>query len=1207
MTIETSYTPLAYAGNGVTNAFAITWPYQFDTDIVVKSEVVATGVITTLTLGTDYTVSPTVNSPATVGTVTMLATPATGIEILITRSTPVTQETAWLNNASNPAVAIENAVDKLTMIEQELIQSPFQIDGTSDQFLRGDNVLTNTLVGTDGEPTVPADPESWFNVSNNAVSAQRVLSGATDVGAYRFGYDGSSNPWDMQWAFDPATGKLGWYTYGGSALGTFDGSGNFTATGTVDATLFTGAADASLITTGTIGTDRLGSGTATSNTFLRGDQTWAVVTGGGGGGINTTTTASFTIAAVDATQTVSVTDATGIVVGTDLQVSDGSHLIIGLVTAVAGLDLTVKTQAISLGSAADTMASGAAVQPSGVPGNNTIQITDLAISPASMSTLTLAGDVSNAGASTPFGFGSKVKLYIASSSGGSYTVGGYFAQLISTVQIAQPELVTKPGVVGYSGTDSSIHGITSSSGNNALLSNSSPGTNPSWAQITAPYIASGTITPALLNLTNSLTNNYLFGYDSASGHFKMFAPSATLPTTTNAGQFLRADVTYSSILDLNASSGEGAGALTLANGVSNGSFGMQFAGFPSGGTVASWAMTKRVAGSWGTPTGVHTNYVIGGSSDGALLSIRGTATTIDSSSLTETLYSPAMMRTDMGLRDVYGPWHKINEIDMTGVSAKTVDLNDGAYQRLVSFDTGCVITLDDTSAVPSNGSYRYASELTLEIVAPAAYITSWAATGGTIVWANGASAPTLSSSGTNIVTFVRSQDQTYWIGKFAQPATGTGTVTSVASGSGLTGGPITTTGTLSIATGGVTGGASGMIASGTITNTNINASAAIAVTKLALPGGTTTFLRGDGTWQVPPGTGGGGSGASLTANQTWTGVNTYTNRAVWSNTFGSPYTGATGTVMINDTYPNDSVGPETAVGLKTYINNTSVRPDVDTVAYALVAEQTNRSTTAGLAQGCAKIRMDTWQNITSQFGIATQSLAQYRRVNGASADSVWLASYSPSGTYSGTPDGEGITHSFGSGDVRAGEVDYGNAWADLGYVDTRGVSRYVAGLEFFPDWLPGSGMGGSTDNTKYDASWAIAIGNAPPGNSLGTAKNWTGILIDTDGITPTGLGINIHGGSSSGNATGAAINIQNYHKTGINFAGTTGGAPGGSAATIVAETVSGHSNQAAITLVSGQAICFKSPTGANTGVYIWFNGTNLVASKDGGATTATIV
>jgi hypothetical protein len=43
--------------------------------------------------------------------------------------------------------------------------------------------------------------------------------------------------------------------------------------------------DANKITTGTIATARLGSGTANSGTFLRGDNTWAAAGGGGGNAV----------------------------------------------------------------------------------------------------------------------------------------------------------------------------------------------------------------------------------------------------------------------------------------------------------------------------------------------------------------------------------------------------------------------------------------------------------------------------------------------------------------------------------------------------------------------------------------------------------------------------------------------------------------------------------------------------------------------------------------------------------------------------------------------------------------------------------------------------------------------------------------------------------------------------------------------------------
>lgn len=87
---------------------------------------------------------------------------------------------------------------------------------------------------------------------------------------------------------------------------------------------------------------------------------------------------------------------------------------------------------------------------------------------------------------------------------------------------------------------------------------------------------------------------------------------------------------------------------------------------------------------------------------------------------------------------------------------------------------------------------------------------------------------------------------------------GGGTVTQVNTGSGLTGGPITSTGTISIANDGITSTmlqnnsvTSSKIADGTIVNSDINNSAAISVSKISGDAGIEFITWGGSGYQVP--------------------------------------------------------------------------------------------------------------------------------------------------------------------------------------------------------------------------------------------------------------------------------------------------------------------------------------------------------------------
>jgi hypothetical protein len=528
----------------------------------------------------------------------------------------------------------------------------------------------------------------------------------------------------------------------------------------------------------------------------------------------------------------------------------------------------------------------------------------------------------------------------------------------------------------------------------------------------------------------------------------------------------------------------------------------------------------------------------------------------------------------------------------------------------------------------------YASELTLEISRIQSTFSVDITWPGTITWINGGVAPTvanggLTATGFNIIRLVRVQNTgiangggARWFG-FVENATGTTYTDAQARSAVLSSTYLINSATIAM---NVVAGTSTTpaIINSSITNTHISSSANIAASKLAgYPGNSSLFLNGTGGWTVPPG-GGGGGGPTLAGNNNWSGVNNFANTGSFSGkqTFNGPqvFTSsgfnspvgslAVGQASFNNSYPNDNLNPEFAATARFTMTNSYLGGSTQEIL-GLSVTQTNNSVTGGEGQGCVKFYNEMLQNITSGFSIAMQEVASFRQVNGGIADGVWLNAWSPCAEFAATPDATGVIHSFGSGAVRIGEVNYGNAWADLGFIDDRGISKFVAGLEFFPDWLPGST--GATTFTKFNASWAIAIGGAGAraGSGDPDPKNWTGILFSENGIAPLGVAINMHGGSSSGNAPAVGINFQNHLKTGINFAGSAGGAPigtgGGTAATIDPETISGHSNQPAIILAQGQAICFSPPTTANTGVYIVYDGTHLKATINGGNTFTNII
>ena len=184
MTISSTTTTVSYNGNGSTTLFPVTFAFfgaSTTAEIEVIERVIATGVETTKTVTTHYTVS---GGNGATGTVTAQSAPAATVEWHIRRITTQTQGTDYVENDSFPAASHENALDRLTMINQE------QETDLNQAFQYSD-----TYTGA-ASTTVPEPVASSFlkwnaagdALENSSTDADQYLSGNGTVAAPFYSY-----------------------------------------------------------------------------------------------------------------------------------------------------------------------------------------------------------------------------------------------------------------------------------------------------------------------------------------------------------------------------------------------------------------------------------------------------------------------------------------------------------------------------------------------------------------------------------------------------------------------------------------------------------------------------------------------------------------------------------------------------------------------------------------------------------------------------------------------------------------------------------------------------------------------------------------------------------------------------------------------------------------------------------------------------------
>ena len=181
MTISSTTTKNSYSGNGSATAFNYTFfiPTNTDIQVIVRSSTGTETVKSEGTGSTNYSISGV--GSASGGTVTFVTAPTASETVVLRRSTAKTQATDYVANDPFPAESHESALDKLTIIGQDLQE---QIDRsiklsrtntmTSTEFTVGSTDRANKILAFDSSGEISVTQELGSFKGNWAASTDYV-------------------------------------------------------------------------------------------------------------------------------------------------------------------------------------------------------------------------------------------------------------------------------------------------------------------------------------------------------------------------------------------------------------------------------------------------------------------------------------------------------------------------------------------------------------------------------------------------------------------------------------------------------------------------------------------------------------------------------------------------------------------------------------------------------------------------------------------------------------------------------------------------------------------------------------------------------------------------------------------------------------------------------------------------------------------------
>lgn len=197
MTISSSTSKNTYAGDGSTTVFPYTFRILDDDEVLIQIKS-STGVLTDQTKTTHYTVSG-VGAQAG-GNITMITAPASGETLVISRSMTFQQGTDYSEADAFPAETHEEALDELTMNDQQLKEG-------LDRAIKPD-IAVSGFDGTLPDPGSNTSKVLRYNSAGTAIEAVTMpASGAFDLvddPSPQAGADLDMNGYDLQ--FDDGTG-----------------------------------------------------------------------------------------------------------------------------------------------------------------------------------------------------------------------------------------------------------------------------------------------------------------------------------------------------------------------------------------------------------------------------------------------------------------------------------------------------------------------------------------------------------------------------------------------------------------------------------------------------------------------------------------------------------------------------------------------------------------------------------------------------------------------------------------------------------------------------------------------------------------------------------------------------------------------------------------------------------------------------------------